>query len=121
MAACGGTPFEFSESFGLRMLQCVHNPWCVWTENRCCGEGELLTGAFLGFPCCLLAPFYHRSPYVLGMMHSLIVVHVSWEEKPSGSLPTLPVPVPTDPFSSPSLSAQGKQLWLKRGPLCLGA
>lgn len=54
------------------------------------------------------------------MMHDLIVVHVSWGKKP-GSLPTLLVPVPTDPFSSPSLSAQGKQLWLKRGPLCLGA
>lgn len=65
LAAYGGTPFEFSKSFGLRMLQCVHNPWCVWTENRCCGEGELLTGAFLGFPCCLLAPFYHKNPYVL--------------------------------------------------------
>lgn len=41
---------------------------------------------------------------VLCMMYDLIMVHVSCEKKPSGSLPTLPVPipVPTDPLASPS-------------------
>lgn len=38
---------------------------------------------------------------LLGVMQDLIMVHVSWE-KPSGSLPTLAVRVPTDPFTSPS-------------------
>lgn len=53
---------------------------------------------------------------VLGMMHDLIMVHVSWEKKPSGSLPTLPIPVPTDPLASPSAWRSGEAALAEKGP-----
>lgn len=44
---------------------------------------------------------------LLGVMHDLTLVPVSWEKKLSGSLPTLLVPVPTGPFASPSAECSG--------------
>lgn len=56
---------------------------------------------------------------LLGVMQDLIMVHVSWEKHQAPCPPWRSVS-PRIPSHHPLLSVQGKQLWLKRGPLCLG-